>query len=607
MTEAEPIEAALLRQQEVLARFGELALRSESLDDILTEACRLVGEALGTDLAKVMELQQDGITLLVRAGVGWKADVVGQVTVQAVKGSSEGFALSTGEPVISDDIGTETRFEYADFIKDNGVKAIVSVIILGADDKPPFGILQVDSRSPRHFGARDTRFLRGYANLIAAAVDRLLVAQQMKTAQAALQASGIALRRSNETLEERVTQRTQAFEAEQVYRHAAEEKLRQSQKMEAIGQLTGGIAHDFNNLLTGITGSLDIVRRRLSSGRTDDISRFMDAASNSAQRAAALTHRLLAFARRQSLDTKPCDVNALIASLDDMLRRTLGEQVRLEISLAAELWPALTDANQFENALLNLAINARDAMADGGRLSVETANITLSQADLFENNDATAGAYVMICVTDTGSGMAAEVVAKAFDPFFTTKPIGQGTGLGLSMIYGFVKQSGGHVQIESEVGRGTTVKLYLPRAPIQEAISEDFNALRTPRGHGETVLVVEDDATVRLLVVEVLNELGYVHIEAADSREALLVLRSERYVDLMVSDVGLPGMNGRRLAELARETRPTLKVLLVTAYTERATAHSEFLAPGMDLILKPFTLDILGNKISAMITCRSSN
>lgn len=599
MSETETI-GALLRQQEVLAKFGELALRSESLDDILTEACRLVGEALGTDLAKVMQLKEDGVTLLVRAGVGWKADVVGTVTVQAVKGSSEGFALKTGDPVISDDIDQETRFEYADFIKDNGVRAIVSVIILGADDKPPFGILQVDSRSPRHFGERDTRFLRGYANLIAAAVDRLLVAEQMRAAQSALQESETALRRANETLEERVAERTSAFEAEQGHREIAEDKLRQSQKMDAIGQLTGGIAHDFNNLLTGITGSLDLIRRRMDAGRMQDIGRFIDAASTSALRAAALTHRLLAFARRQSLDTRASDVNALVAGMDDLLRRTLGKHA-LEIVLGAGLWPAMIDANQLENAILNLAINARDAMPEGGRLSIETTNVSLDETHAPSNEEVTPGPYVVICVSDTGSGMLPEVIAKAFDPFFTTKAIGQGTGLGLSMIYGFAKQSGGHVRIDSEVGRGTTVKLYLPRAQGSIAVVSDPGRSGTPRGSGETVLVVEDDTTVRLLITEVLRELGYVHLEASDSHQALPILCSDQRIDMMVSDVGLPGLNGRQLAEIARETRPDLKVLFVTAYASASTIRGDFLAPGMDLLTKPFTLDVLGTKIRQMI------
>ena len=599
MSDSETIDA-LLRQQEVLAKFGEMALRSESLDDILNEACRLVGEALGTGLAKVMEMQEDGITLLVRAGVGWHAGIIGKVTVKAVKGSSEGYALQTGQPVMSDNIDEETRFVYADFIKESGVKAIVSVIILGAENKPPFGILQVDSRTPRKFVERDTKFLRGYANLLAAAVDRLRVADAMRAAQAALQDSETALRRANETLEERVVERTSAFEAEQGHREAAEDKLRQSQKMDAIGQLTGGIAHDFNNLLTGITGSLDLIRRRLDAGRTQDIVRFIDAASTSALRAAALTHRLLAFARRQSLDTKPSDVNALVAGMDDLLRRTLGKHA-LGIVLGAGLWPAMTDANQLENAILNLAINARDAMPEGGRLSIETSNITLDGSRSLPEEGETPGPYVCICVSDTGSGMPPEVIAKAFDPFFTTKAIGQGTGLGLSMIYGFAKQSGGHVRIESEVGRGTSVKLYLPRARGGLAIVGDASRDETPRGEGETVLVVEDDPTVRLLITEVLEELGYVHLEASDAREALPILRSDRRIDLMVSDVGLPDLNGRQLAEKGREKRPDLNVLFVTAYSAAATIRGEFLAPGMELLTKPFTLDALGTKIRRMI------
>ncbi len=601
MSETETGEATLLRQQEVLAKFGEMALRSEDLGEILHEACHLVAEALGTDLAKVMELQEDGTTLLVRAGVGWKPGIVGKVTVKAVKGSSEGYALQTGLPVMSDDIDEETRFSYADFIKANGVRAIVSVIILGADEKTPFGILQVDSRTPRKFVERDTRFLRGYANLLAAAVDRLRVADEMRLAQKALQQSEAALRRANETLEERVVERTRAFEAEQQHREVAEEKLRQSQKMDAIGQLTGGIAHDFNNLLTGITGSLDLIRRRLDAGRTQDVLRFIDAASTSALRAAALTHRLLAFARRQSLDARPSDVNALIAGMDELLRRTLGKQAVLEIVLGTGLWPAHTDANQLENAILNLAINARDAMPDGGRLSIATSNARLDGTDSLLNEEVTPGHYVVISVSDTGSGMPPDILAKVFDPFFTTKAIGQGTGLGLSMIYGFAKQSGGHVRIESKVGVGTTVKLYLPRASIPVETVSDINHADTPRGQGETVLVVEDDLTVRLLVVEVLKELGYLHCEASDGLQALPILRSEQRIDMMVSDVGLPGLNGRQLAEIARQTRPGMKVLFVTAYSAAAAVRGEFLEPGMDLLTKPFTLDALGTKIREMI------
>jgi signal transduction histidine kinase len=595
------IERALLRQQEILAKFGELALRSESLDQILTEACRLVGEALETDLAKVMELQPDGETLLVRAGVGWKPDVVGKVTVKAVRGSSEGFALSTGEPVFSDDIATETRFEYADFIKDNGVRAIINVIILGAEDKPPFGILQVDSRVPRHFGEADTKFLRGYANLIAAAVDRLRVSDEVRAAQAQLLAREAELRALNETLEERVAQRTAALTAEQLSRQEAEEQLRQSQKMEAIGQLTGGIAHDFNNLLTGITGSLDIIRRRLASGRTDDIDRFMDGAVASALRAAALTQRLLAFSRRQSLHTQPCDVNVLVTGMEDMLRSSLGEQVHLEIGLDAGLWPALADANQFENAILNLAINARDAMPDGGQLNVTTRNAIVEATDPTLRENELPGSYVVVKVSDSGSGMAPDVVEKVFEPFFTTKAIGQGTGLGLSMIYGFVRQSGGYVRIESEAGKGTTVAIFLPRASVDAAPSEPDHSRLSPQGGGKTVLVVEDDATVRLLVIEVLEELGYLHYQAADAKEALAMINSASKIDLLVSDVGLPDMNGRQLAGLAQEARPGLKVLLVTGYAEKAKDRAEFLGADMDILLKPFTLDTLGLKIKAMI------
>jgi PAS domain S-box-containing protein len=381
---------------------------------------------------------------------------------------------------------------------------------------------------------------------------------------------------------------------------AARDALRQSHKMEAIGQLTGGIAHDFNNLLTGIIGSLDIVRRRMAAGRLDEIGRFMAAATNAAQRAGALTHRLLAFARRQSLDTRPNDINRLVANMEDLLRRTLGEHIELKCAFAPDLWTAFTDTNQFENAVLNLAINARDAMLDGGHLTIETANARLDAAYAAGQDEVDPGDYVVIVVSDTGSGMPADVMARAIDPFFTTKPAGQGTGLGLSMVYGFAKQTGGHLRIYSEVGQGTTVKLYLPRA-LQDAIVLEKPAENVPRGQGETILVVEDDATVRLILADVLEELGYHVLLATDARPAIPILQSDRRIDLMVSDVMLPHINGRKLAEIARASRPGLKVLFVTGYAENATLRGDFLDSGMDMMTKPFALDDLGAKVRAMI------
>jgi PAS domain S-box-containing protein len=391
-----------------------------------------------------------------------------------------------------------------------------------------------------------------------------------------------------------------AERAAEIELSAAQEALRQSQKMEVIGHLTGGIAHDFNNLLTGIIGSLDLMRRRMAIDRPDDIPRFMNAASTSALRAAALTHRLLAFARRQSLDTRPNDINRLVASMEDLLHRTLGERIELQSMFAADLWTAFTDANQLESALLNLAINARDAMPDGGRLTIETANAELDTAYTALHADVEPGDYVVVSVSDTGTGMPPDVVAKAIDPFFTTKPVGEGTGLGLSMIYGFAKQSGGHLRISSEVGHGTTIKLYLPRA-LQDVVDLDTPAVETPRGQGETILIVEDDTTVRLIISEVLQELGYDVLLASDARPAIPLLRSDQRIDLMVSDVVLPHINGRKLAEIARASRPDLKVLFVTGYAENATFRGEFLDSGMDMLTKPFALDALAMKVRTMI------
>ncbi len=378
--------------------------------------------------------------------------------------------------------------------------------------------------------------------------------------------------------------------------------LRQSQKMEAVGQLTGGIAHDFNNMLTGVIGSLDVMKRRIANQRYDDLDRFMDAAITSAQRAASLIHRLLAFSRRQSLDRKATDVVPLIESMRDLLTRTLGEQITLETVLPSDSWQAITDANQLESAVLNLAINARDAMPEGGLLTIELSNVSLTERDIRRTDGGTAGDYVKISVIDTGEGMTPEVRDKAFDPFFTTKPIGQGTGLGLSMIYGFARQSGGHVDLASLPDRGTTVSLYLPRNDQASVSAQVTSVAPTPMGSGETVLIVEDDVPVRLLVVDVLQELGYVAIEAGDSRDALPILQSGERIDLLISDVGLPGINGRQLAEIARQTRPHLRVLFITGYAAMAASRSDFLEPGMDMITKPFAMDDLATKIRGMLS-----
>jgi PAS domain S-box-containing protein len=399
----------------------------------------------------------------------------------------------------------------------------------------------------------------------------------------------------NETLEQQVEERTSQL------RHN-EEVLRQSQKMEAVGQLTGGIAHDFNNMLTGIIGSLELLRRRIARGRTEDLDGLIDLGVTSANRAAALTHRLLAFSRRQSLDSKPVEMNDLVHSMGELLNRSLNESIRLDMSLDSALWTAEADPNQLESALLNLVLNARDAMPEGGMLMIETYNRHLDRSFTNAYEILIPGDYVVLSVADTGSGMPESVINRAFDPFFTTKPIGQGTGLGLSMIYGFAKQSHGHVAIDSTVGEGTTVRLFLPR--FQGAKEEPAPTVSSDAVHakpGETVLIVEDDPAVRALVCQVLSELGYAYLEVSDGTRAVPVLESDQRIDLLISDVGLPGMNGRQVAEIGRQLRPELKVLFITGYAEHAAVRAGFLDTGMQMITKPFAFDNLTAKVREMI------
>ncbi|WP_338923267.1 response regulator [Pseudomonas silesiensis] len=410
-----------------------------------------------------------------------------------------------------------------------------------------------------------------------------------------LSQSELRLQNTLETLEQQVEERTAQLRNN-------EEALRQSQKMEAVGQLTGGIAHDFNNMLTGIIGSLELLRRRLARGRTEDLDSLIDLGVTSANRAAGLTHRLLAFSRRQSLDSKPVQMNTLVISMGELLQRSINESIQLDMQLSEQLWVAEADPNQLESALLNLVINARDAMPDGGQLVVKTSNRHLDRAFTLAHSNLDPGDYVMLSVTDTGCGMPQSTINRAFDPFFTTKPIGQGTGLGLSMIYGFSKQSRGHVAIQSEVGNGTAVSLFLPRfgGDLPRDVPADVHHAPSAQD-GETVLIVEDDPAVRVLVSTVLSDLGYAFVEAADADSAVPILDSAQRIDLMISDVGLPGMNGRQLAEIGRQYRPELKVLFITGYAEHAAVRGGFLDPGMQMITKPFTFDLLTAKVREMI------
>ena len=400
----------------------------------------------------------------------------------------------------------------------------------------------------------------------------------------------------NATLEQRVEERSKALQA-------AQEQLRQSQKMEAIGQLTGGIAHDFNNMLATITSSLELMSRRIASGKGGDITRYLTLASTAAQSAAALIKRLLAFSRKQTLDLQILDVNAAIAQMEDMLRRSIGENIQFELSLQPGLPNVKLDANQLENALLNLTINARDAMPEGGLIRISTSGRELDASYAAMHPEIVAGQYVMVSVSDNGTGMAPEVLAKAFDPFFTTKPIGQGTGLGLSMIYGFARQIHGHASIHSIQGEGTTVNMYLPcdLDSFETPVSQQQSVARSPKGQGETILFVEDEPGVRAVLGEILSELGYDTQQAIDAPSALRVEQGMERMDLLITDVGLPGTNGRQLAEMMRDRRPGLKVLFITGYANKAGVKSEFLGEGMDMLAKPFTIDGLAHKVKSML------
>jgi signal transduction histidine kinase len=396
----------------------------------------------------------------------------------------------------------------------------------------------------------------------------------------------------------------ESLSREMAQKQDAERQIRQMQKMEAVGQLTGGIAHDFNNMLAVVISAMNLIQRKLARGETD-LQKYVDAAMDAATRAASLTQRLLAFSRQQPLAPQLLDANRLIAGMSDMLGRTLGEPIRIETVLAGGLWRTHADQSQLENAVLNLAVNARDAMPDGGKLTIETANCHLDDLYASQHAEVPAGQYVMVAVTDTGTGMPPEIVAKAFDPFFTTKPVDKGTGLGLSQVFGFVKQSGGHVKIYSEPGQGTTVRIYLPRhfgeEQLPEAPARGGNVAARP---DETILVVEDDVRVRALTVAALVELGYRVLQAEAAAPALALLEQHPEVTLLFTDIVMPDTNGRKLADLAAKLRPDLRVLFTTGFTRNAVVHNGVLDHGVNFIAKPFTIDQLAEKVRSVLDAK---
>jgi len=579
---AQALHMALLRLSDEFQALGQS-------EDFSFTACRILGETL--KVSRVGYGTIDPVAETLHVDRDWTApgvETLAGVTPLREYGSFID-SLKQNEFININDVREDHRTSaVAAALEGRDARSFLNVPVV--EKGVLVAVLYVNHAERREWTDAETAFMREVARRTRTAVERARAASN-------LQESELRLRAANETLERRVNERTAAL-------MEIEERLRQSQKMEAIGQLTGGIAHDFNNLLTAINGSLEVVEMNLARGKLDNVDLFIGMAKDSVQRATSLTQRLLAFSRRQTLDPRLTDVNRLIGSLEDLIKRTVGPAVNVEMVRAECLWLTRVDVSQLENVLLNLCINARDAMAPaGGSLTIETANETLDDSSS-ARWELQPGEYILIGVTDSGCGMSPETIARIFDPFFTTKPIGQGTGLGLSMVYGFLRQSGGQVRVHSEVGRGTTFSMYLPRH-LGTSATEPAAARLNPREScklGECILVVEDEEVVRQIVVELLTEQGFAVLAAANGAEGLRMVESGRKIDLLLTDVGLPGgMNGRQLADAVRVVHPRLSVLFMTGYAENAVVGSEFLAPGMEVITKPFNLGALALKVRKII------
>jgi signal transduction histidine kinase/PAS domain-containing protein len=567
-------------RREALVRLTDRMRDLHDASDLAFAASTILGETIGVSRVSYGTIDPDAETLTVDRD--WLAPGVESLagTLNLRDYGSFIDSLKRGEFIVIPDVEKDERTaSAAEALKSRSAGAFVNVPVI--ERGRLVAVLFLNNAKAREWSDEDLSFVQEIAERTRTGTERLLAVA--------------ALRQANATLEAKVEERTAEL-------MEAAEALRQSQKMEAVGQLTGGIAHDFNNLLAGISGSLELLDKRLSQGRLEGVGRYINVAQESTRRAAALTQRLLAFARRQTLDPKIVDVNRTIAGMADLLRRSVGPDVHVEVVQAGGLWGTKLDPSQLENAILNLCINARDAMApNGGRITIETANKWLDERAAKER-DLPPGQYVSLCVSDTGTGMTTDVIGKIFDPFFTTKPLGQGTGLGLSMIYGFVRQSGGQVRVYSEVGKGTTMCMYFSR--FAGEISEDERAeeLETDRGDGETVLIVDDEPAIRMVISEVLSEVGYRVIEAGDGPTGLKILQADGRIDLLITDVGLPGgLNGRQVADAARAIRAELKVLFITGFAENAIIGNGHLDAGMSVITKPFVNTALANKVRQII------
>lgn len=574
-----------LRASEARLRFLDrlseaVAFQSEA-DDILRITTQMVAEhmRLSNCAYADMDEDEDGFTIRGDWAAPGSPSIVGHYRL-ADFGQKAVTELSAGRPLIINDNLAEIAPHEAKTFQDIGIAATICMPLIKGGRL--LALMAIHDKTPHYWTEDELVTIRAVTQRSWAHVERAGAAAEIRKLATALE----------QRVEERTTQLT-----------AAEAALRQSQKMEAVGQLTGGLAHDFNNLLAGISGSLELIALRVRQRRYSELDRYFFAADLAIKSAAALTHRLLAFSRRQALDPKPTDINQLIWGMEELIQRTAGPSIDVEVTTAPDIWPVLVDRHQLENALLNLCINARDAMPHGGRLTIVTANGTIDDEQA-RVADMPPGDYVSMCVIDTGEGMTADVIAKAFDPFFTTKPLGQGTGLGLSMTYGFARQSGGQVRIESSVGEGATLHIFLPRycGELPQSEAPPTIAGTDASGDGEVVLLIDDEPAIRMVLTEVLTDAGYNVIEAADGPTGLRLLESAEAVDLLITDVGLPGgIDGLQVAQLGRKQRPGLKVLLITGYAERAALSNTPLSTGMSILTKPFEMMMLTAKIRALL------